>query len=166
MPGSSGYRFASGKPGIAQPPPRWGPVLSFAVRFKLFAGSEPEQLVISGGVANRPVSQPISTLGESRAVQERRHRVRRVAEGGFQGEKRIGGNTIDTGIFGLRVIDKKAVEALLVDDVCADAIRQRQIVLLPGGLPQVDKRENRIRLMVLRLAIQPAVCAAGFTDIA
>lgn len=138
----------------------------FAVRFQLLTGSEPEQLVISGGVAHGSVSHPISAFRESSAVQERSDRVRRVAEGGFQGEKRIGGDTIDTGIFGLRIIDKKAVEALLVDDVRADAIRQRQIIPLPGGLPQVDKRENRIRLMILRLAIQPAVCAAGFTDIA
>ena len=145
---------------------RWGTVLFFAVRFELFAEFKAEQLVIAGGVANRPVSHPISTLRESRAVQERRHRVRRIAEGGFQGEKRIGGDTIDTGIFGLRVIDKKAVDALLVDDVSADTIRQRQIVLLPGGLPQIDKRENRIRLMILRLAIQPAVRAAGFANIA
>ena len=100
-------------------------MLPFAVRFELFAGSESEQLVISGGVANRPICHPISTFRESRAIKEWSHRIRCVAERGFQGEKRIGGDIINTGVFGLRIVNKKAVDALVFDNVGADAIRQR-----------------------------------------
>ena len=83
----------------------------------------------------------------------------------FIAAKRIGIDVIDIGVRDILLVNKKAVQAVLLQDVIRHLMGQLQIIPLSGGLPQINEGENSVRIAVFGAHIELRLYAVRLADV-